>query len=77
MTWPPSDEEPGRWAVTARFSSLGIYIAICVGGGLWLGAWADARCHTEPWFTVAGGILGPICAFYGVYNEVARLGKGK
>jgi F0F1-type ATP synthase assembly protein I len=56
---------------------LGIYIAICVGGGLWLGAWADARWHTEPWFTLAGGILGPVCAFYGVYNEVARLGKGK
>jgi ATP synthase protein I len=72
---PEPVEQEGRWAGAARVSSLGIYIAICVGGCTWLGAWLDARWHTDPALTLAGALLGTASAFYGVWREVMRLGK--
>lgn len=72
---PAPDEREGRWAAAARVSSLGIYVAICVGGGTGLGAWLDVRWHTDPWLTVSGAVLGTASAFYGVWQEVVRLGK--
>lgn len=75
VRWPRPEDEEGTWAQVGRLSSLGIYIAICIGLCTWLGNWADARWQTDPYLTVAGALLGIAAAFYGLYREVARLDK--
>ena len=58
-----------------RWSSLGIYMALCVGLGSCLGLLADRRWGGGVVWTIVGFFLGVAAAFYGVFQEVRRLSK--
>ena len=70
-----ADEERSALATAARLSSLGLYMALCIGLCVGLGVVADHRWHTEPALTLTGFGLGVAAAFYGLFREVARLGR--
>ncbi|MGF1511535.1 MAG: AtpZ/AtpI family protein [Myxococcota bacterium] len=42
----------------ARYSALGIELAVSIIGCLLLGSWADARLGTDPWLTLLGIFVG-------------------
>ena len=71
----PGEEERSALGTAARLSSLGLYMARCIGLCVYLGVVVDHRWHTEPAGTLVGFGLGTAAAFYGLFREVARLGR--
>jgi hypothetical protein len=69
------EEERSALATAARLSSLGLYMALCLGLCAWGGIALDRHWHTEPTFTLIGFGLGVASGFYGLFREVARLGR--
>ena len=67
-----------RWAAAIRITGVGFYIAVCIGGGVYLGVWLDGKYGKEPLFTLLGLGLGLFTAFYGTYRMLqATLGQDK
>lgn len=56
------------WAMTLSLTGLGWYVAACIILGVLGGLGLDKLAGTSPVFTVVGIVLGPICAFWGVYK---------
>ncbi len=61
-----------RWVGPMRLIGLGWYIAICIAGGVILGAWADGALHVAPLFTILGLFVGLAASLYGVFRMVAQ-----
>ena len=62
-------EEPV--AVTlARFSGLGLTLAMATTAFLFLGRWADGRLGTDPWFTLLGAMVGAAGGFYHILQHL-------
>jgi hypothetical protein len=61
-------EMPG-WTA---FATLGMTIAVCVGGGVALGLWADATWGTSPWGLFLGLVSGAGLAVMSVVKLVRR-----
>ncbi len=55
--------------------SLGINFAIWSFAGYFLGSKIDEKLGSEPWFMIAGILLGIGFTFYGFIKEILVLGK--
>jgi F0F1-type ATP synthase assembly protein I len=51
---------------------LGVTFVVAIGGGAWLGYWADQHWGTAPWLLLAGAILGIVVGFYHFFSVVLR-----
>ena len=59
------------WRIAAlRLVGVGFFIAGAIILGVLGGRWLDGRLGSEPFWTIAGLILGIVVAFYGVYNMI-------
>lgn len=60
----------------ARYSTLGIQMAVIIGGCVWLGVWLDGRYNPggSGW-TVGLSLFGVAAALYQVMNGVIRITK--
>ena len=59
-----------RWVAALGLTGIGFYIAGAIILGLLGGRWLDSKLNSEPFFLIAGLILGIVVAFFGVYNMV-------
>ncbi|MDO8674083.1 MAG: AtpZ/AtpI family protein [Dehalococcoidia bacterium] len=55
-----------------RLIGLGWYVAICIAGGVILGAWVDDALRVKPLFLLIGLFVGLVAGFYGVYRMVVQ-----
>ncbi len=51
-------------------AGIGFFIAGSIILGLLGGLWLDSKLNSEPFFLIAGLILGIVVAFFGVYNMI-------
>lgn len=59
--------------LVAQLVGVGWYVAICIVGGVWGGAWLDDKLGTSPLFLLIGLMLGIAVAGAGVYRMLAGL----
>jgi len=58
-----------EWRIAAlRLVGVGFFVAGAIILGVLGGRWLDGKLNSEPFWTIAGLLLGIIVAFYGVYN---------
>ncbi len=75
MLSPQDKSGPSALVEMARWSSLGLYMAACIGLCTYLGLLADQRWHTGNAWTLVGFLVGTASAFYGLFREIRRLPK--
>ena len=54
------------------YLDLGVTFVVAIGGGAWLGHWADQHWGTAPWLLLVGAILGIVVGFYHFFSVVLR-----
>ncbi|HAD96545.1 MAG TPA: hypothetical protein DCG19_04010 [Cryomorphaceae bacterium] len=60
----------------ARYSSLGIQMAVIVGGGAWLGNWLDEKYPSNrKWFTLACVLVSVTLAIIYVIRQLNSMNK--
>ena len=59
--------------LVARLVGVGWYVAICIVGGVWGGAWLDDKLGTSPLFLLIGLMLGIAVAGVGLYRMLTGL----
>lgn len=60
------------------FSSLGMQIAVVVGGAGYFGRWLDAKYHNpKPWFTVALVVVAVSVSIYYTIRQLNELNNRK
>ena len=60
----------------AKFSSVGIQMAILIVGGMYLGEYLDDKFGFEgPWVTICFSLLGVFIGLYIVIREVIKMSK--
>lgn len=64
MSRRKSDDNPWRAAVIV--SAMGVDLAVCLGAGYWIGAYADRRFETGQLWTMIGMLAGLIIGAIGV-----------
>jgi F0F1-type ATP synthase assembly protein I len=74
------DEKPGgsrQWwgRDLAPFLTLGLQLAITVVAFFFLGRWIDGKLGTEPWFMLAGLVIGVTGGFIKFFRAASALGK--
>jgi len=58
-----------EWRIAAlRLVGVGFFVAGAIILGVLGGRWLDGKLNSEPFWTIAGLLLGITVAFYGVYN---------
>lgn len=71
-TKPPTDKK-GQWQTIARYSGLGMEMAIAVLGAAFLGQYIDKRTGLDqPVFTLILSFLGVIYAFYRIFRVSSK-----
>jgi len=77
---PPSRPDQGSFIAAMRavspYLDLGMTFVVAIGGGVWLGLWADKRWETSPWLVLAGALLGMVAGFYHFFSVVLRKPDG-
>ncbi len=73
VRWARDEKERLAWIEATRWSSLGIYMFLCVGACSYLGLLADRKWGGGVVWTIVGFFLGVATAFYGVFRELRRL----
>ena len=66
-----------RWVVALRLLGVGFFIGGCIVFGVLAGFWIDGKLGTEPFFMIAGLVLGVVVAFFGVYQMLRPLLSNK
>jgi len=72
---PPPPPQPSLSQVLramAPYMNIGWSFVIAIGLGILGGRWIDAYCKTEPWFFIAGALLGIAVGFYQFFLIVLR-----
>ena len=59
-----------RWVAALGLTGIGFYIAGTIILGILGGLWLDNKLNSEPFFLIAGLILGIVVAFVGVYTMI-------
>ncbi|MGB0175812.1 MAG: AtpZ/AtpI family protein [Owenweeksia sp.] len=60
----------------ARYSSLGIQLAVIVGGGAWLGSWLDEKYPSNrKWFTLGCVLVSLVFAIVYVVRQLNSMNK--
>ena len=54
------------------YLDLGMTFVVAIGGGAWLGHWADQHWGTAPWLLLVGAMLGIVVGFYHFFSVVLR-----
>lgn len=54
------------------YRDIGMMFVVTIGGGAWLGYWADQRWGTAPWLLFVGAVLGIAVGFYHFFTVVLR-----
>jgi F0F1-type ATP synthase assembly protein I len=54
------------------YKDIGMTFVVTIGGGAWLGYWADQRWGTAPWLLFVGAVLGIAVGFYHFFAVVLR-----
>jgi F0F1-type ATP synthase assembly protein I len=54
------------------FATMGMTIALCVGGGVAAGLWVDHQWGTAPAGLLVGIVLGAVVAIVSVVQQVRR-----
>ena len=67
----PQDEEPAMVSV-ARYSGLGLQLAVSVMLFLFGGSWLDGKLGTRPWLTLIGAFVGAGAGFYSLYVQLVK-----
>jgi ATP synthase protein I len=57
----------------ARFSTVGLELALSIVFGLLIGGWLDGVFGTEPWLTLVMLIVGAGAGFLALYRALKRL----
>jgi hypothetical protein len=65
------------WQIAFQLLGIGWFIALSIIGGFGVGLWLDGKTGTRPLFTLLGGLLGIIVAFYGMFKLLLPLLRGK
>ena len=65
----PSEGSRRTWTT---FASMGLTLAVCVAGGLFLGIWLDSVLHTSPLCLFAGLLVGCSVAVLASVSMVKR-----
>jgi len=65
-----------RWEAALRLTSVGFFIGGSIALGVFGGLWLDKKFGTSL-IWLAGLILGLVVAFYGVYQMLLPLVRGK
>jgi F0F1-type ATP synthase assembly protein I len=55
------------------YRDIGMTFVVAIGGGAWLGYWADQRWGTAPWLLFVGAVLGIAVGFYGRDHGVGHM----
>ena len=58
----------GFMATALRLIGIGWYVAICIGGGAFVGVWLDGRLDSGPILTMVGIGVGIAAAVVGMYR---------
>jgi len=66
-----------KWEAALRFIGVGWFIALSILLGVFGGLWLDSKFGTKPILVIVGLILGLVVAFYGVYQMLLPLMRGK
>lgn len=61
--------------IAARWSAIGIQIAVSIIVGTMAGLWLDKKFGTDPWLTTLGVLMGSAAAFYDIYRLTKRTQK--
>lgn len=65
-----SRDRRSPWSDMARYSHLGLQLAVSIVLFLWVGWWLDGRVGTVPLFTVLGALTGAAAGFYSLYYHL-------
>ena len=65
-------ERQRMWRLAGRYSSVGVEMAICIGGTSYAGYYADQHFGTKPWLFVFGVIVGTGAAIKAIIRVVKR-----
>ena len=65
-------ERQRMWRLAGRYSSLGVEMAICIGGATWAGYYADQKFGTKPWLFLFGLVVGIGAAIKAVVRIVRQ-----
>jgi F0F1-type ATP synthase assembly protein I len=68
MTGKPGGEPKG--VTSSDFAGVGLQLAICIIGGLYLGQYLDRRFGTAPWLLFVGVFGGFSAGFYSMYRKL-------
>lgn len=52
--------------------AAGTQLMVTVALGVFVGRWVDAKFQTDPWFMLAGAILGISVGLYNLIREASR-----
>jgi len=66
-----------RWGAALRFIGVGWFIGVSILLGVFGGLWLDNKFGTKPILVIAGLFFGLVVAFYGVYQMLLPLMRGK
>src|SRR5437763_14590358 len=69
---PPPEKSPMMEGLKAvgPYLDLGVTFVVAIGGGAWLGYWADQHWNTAPWLLLAGAMLGIVVGSYHFFSVV-------
>jgi F0F1-type ATP synthase assembly protein I len=65
---PPEWHDRGTSA--GEYAGVGLQMAICIVGGLYLGQWLDRKFGTAPWLLMIGVFGGAALSFYSMYRKL-------
>lgn len=67
-----NSERQRMWRLAGRYSSVGVEIAVCIGGSTWAGYYADQHFGTKPWLFLFGLIVGTGAAIKAVLRIIRQ-----
>ncbi|NLC58048.1 MAG: AtpZ/AtpI family protein [Armatimonadetes bacterium] len=63
-----------RWVRNVALASqVGIFLAVAIAIGWFIGQWLDARLGTTPWLTVLFTLLGTAAGFIELFRVALRI----
>jgi F0F1-type ATP synthase assembly protein I len=68
MTGTPEGNDEGLRP--SEFAGVGLQLAVCIIGGLYLGQWLDRRFSTAPWMLFIGVFGGAALGIYSMYRKL-------
>lgn len=72
MTQEPDKDRRSLLSAYATYSAAAIELVLLITGGAIGGQWLDNRLGTDPWFMIAGVIVGTASGFALLFRILAR-----